>query len=169
MARSTTHRTPTEAAADRRVRDLDDRIVADPDDPSQPLRVPGRPTGNGTPDADSDGGGVQADPTQAVVGAFDPAVAAVAAPPSPSVERTGPGRPLIPVDPELGKAMVALAEIAEHGRWAQTYQAHVDRVRWLHALAGRASAELADRRHVPAALWAELAAEAGRWNGGGST
>ncbi len=50
----------------------------------------------------------------------------------------------------------------------QTYQAHVDRVRWLHALAGRASAELAERRHVPDKLCGELAAEVGRWNGGES-
>jgi len=165
MARSTTHRTPTEAAEPTAV----ERLLADPD-LTQPLDVPGRPTGNGTPGAaSSDGDGVQADPTHAVVGAFDPAVATVSAPPSPSAERTGSGRPttFIPVDPELGKAMVALAEIAEHDHWAKTYQAHVDRVRWLHALAGRASAELADRRHVGAALWAELAAEAARWNGGG--
>jgi|GEM_PF-3364645 len=166
MARSTTHRTPTETAAKPTAVE---RLRSDPN-LTQPLDVPGRSVGNGTPTAASaDGDGVQADPTHATVSAFEPAVAAVAAPP-PSGERTGSGRPLtpVPVDPELGKAMVALAEIAEHGRWAKTYQAHVDRVRWLHALAGRASAELAERRHVPAKLWAELAAEVARWNGGGS-
>jgi len=148
----------------RQLKESVERLLADPD-LTQPLDVPGRPTGNGTPTAASaDGDGVLADPTRAPVGAFEPTGGAVQA-------SAGSGRSTsldIPVDPELGKAMVALAEIAEHGRWAQTYQAHVDRVRWLHALAGRASAELAARRHVGAKLWAELAAEAARWNGGGS-
>ena len=165
MARSTTHRTPTEAGKLTAV----ERLLDDPD-LTQPLDVPGRPTGNGTPTAASaDGAGGQADPTHATVSAFEPAVAAVAAPPSPSVERTGTGRSTSleqAADRRLVAEAAVLARLAEQDRFDDLVGADATRIRQLNGLLHEA---ISGREHegarqlVPADLIGRLRAEAASW------
>jgi len=154
---TTTHRTPTEAAADRRVQAL-------ADDATQPLRVPGTHAGNGAPAAaSSDGDGVQADPTRAPVGAFEPTGGAVQA-------SAGSGRPPSALELATDRLLVAegavLAHLAEQHRTDDMIVADRTRIQRLKELVTEAIRKRDDdgsRQLVPAELLGQILSEAQAW------